>query len=368
MWVFTYHFWALQVVRPVYISFFGVQVDITWCFTFGWLGVPIFFVLSGFLLALPFVRELDVLDGSKVNIRAYLIRRILRVFPAYYFQLLVLILLAYVFQFGEYPRGAASWFAHLTMTFFSPPYFIAGINGAWWTLPIELGFYLMLPMLAVLLKPQRWILLVMFCLGTMMSYRYMIYSVYLGTDVPLYTRVSLLPGVMDSFGLGMLAAYCVQHIRVKEGFEIHAANTATFAMFLGYGISLWVMYQFWMHYWSGGWMSYAFTPLFSAAIACGVFGAARGSTWAHWIFGNQLMRFLGKISYSLYLWHLPLIGALKLAPNLQQIGAHRYAISLAICTSVLIAVSWMSWRFIEVPGIAWGKRLSRVQPNLKASF
>ena len=353
------------MATPVAISFFGAQLDISWCFTFGWLGVPIFFVLSGFLLALPFVRaQLDVLNNSNVGIRAYLFRRILRVFPAYYFQLIVLIALAYFFQFGEYPHGAASWFAHLTMTFFSPPYFIAGINGAWWTLPIEFGFYLLLPMLAVLLKPQRWILLLMFCLGTMLSYRYVIYLVYSGTDVPLYTRVSLLPGVMDSFGLGMLAAYCVQHIRVKGGFEVFAANAATFAMFFGYGISMLLMYQFWMHYWSGGWMSYAFTPLFSAAIACGVFGAARGSSWAKWVFGNKVMRFFGDISYSLYLWHLPLVGALKLFPQLQEIGAGRHTISFAICTVVLTVVSWLSWRFVELPGIAWGKRLSRVQPEV----
>ena len=97
LWVFIYHFWALQVATPVIISFFGVQLDISWCFTFGWLGVPIFFVLSGFLLAQPFVRQFDAPASSKVSIRAYLIRRCLRVFPAYYFQLTVLVMLAYFF-------------------------------------------------------------------------------------------------------------------------------------------------------------------------------------------------------------------------------------------------------------------------------
>ncbi len=366
LWVFIYHFWALQIATPVVISFFGVYVDISWCFTFGWLGVPIFFVLSGFLLAQPFVRQFDARASSKVSIRAYLIRRCMRVCPAYYFQLAVLVMLAYFFQFGEYPRGAASWLAHLTMTFFSPPYFIAGINGAWWTLPIEFGFYLLLPMLAVLLKPQRWLLLVLFCFGTMLSYRYLIYSVYLGTDVPLYTRISLLPGVMDSFGLGMLSAYCVQHVRVKPIFESWAANAATFTMLLGYGIAMLLIYHFWMYYWSGGWMAYVYTPFFSAAIACGVFGAARGSSWAQRIFGNQVMCFFGNISYSLYLWHLPLLGALKLFPELQEIDAHRHAFSLAICTFILVAISWMSWRFVELPGIALGKRLSRFQSNAKA--
>ncbi len=368
LWVFIYHFWALQVAAPVVVSFFSLSLDISWCFTFGWLGVPIFFVLSGFLLAQPFVRQPDSPGTSKVSIRAYFIRRVFRVFPAYYFQLIALIVLAYFFQFGDYPRTAEGWFAHLTMTFFSPPFFTAGLNGAWWTLPIEFGFYLLLPMLAPLLKRRRWIFLLLFCFGMMLSYRYLIYSLFLGTDVPLYTRISLLPGVMDSFGAGMLAAYCAQHVRIKPGFDVRAANVATFVMLLGYGVAILLIYQFWMVYWSGGWMSYAYTPLFSAAIACGVFGAALGSTWAQWLFGNQLMRFFGKISYSLYLWHLPLLGALKLFPKLQTVGlpttgTHQHAILLAVCTLILLAISWLSWRFIEVPGIAWGKQLSRFQPD-----
>jgi peptidoglycan/LPS O-acetylase OafA/YrhL len=99
-------------------------------------------------------------------------------------------------------------------------------------------------------------------------------------------------------------------------------------------------------------------PLFSITIACGVFGAARGSSWAQRLFGNPVMCFIGNISYSLYLWHLPLIGALKLFPRLHTIGAHRNAILLALCALVLIVISWLSWRFVEVPGIALGKRLT----------
>ena len=113
-------------------------------------------------------------------------------------------------------------------------------------------------------------------------------------------------------------------------------------------------------------MSYSYTPFFSAVIACGVLGASLGSSWADGLLGSRLMRFFGNISYSLYLWHLPLIGALKLFPQLQEIGAHRNSILLGICTILLILVSWLSWRFIELPGIAFGKRLTnslRINPK-----
>ncbi len=365
MWVFIFHFWGSQVLSAVTIKVLGWQFDITWCFTFGWLGVPIFFVLSGFLLAQPFIRQ------PRTNLKTYFIRRVLRVFPAYYGQLFVLVLLAYFFQYGSYPEDTASWVAHLTMTFFSPPYFISGINGVWWTLPIEFGFYLLLPLFAVLLKPGRGLALLFFCLGIMLCYRYFIFSIYLGTDVPLYTRVSLLPGVMDSFGMGMFAAYLSHHLAAKV-FSLNStaykslrakqnllANAATGAMLLGFGICMLIMQKYWMFYWSGGWMSYGYTPFFSAVIACGLLGASLGSSWMEWLFGTRLMRFLGNISFSLYLWHVPVIGTLKLFPKLQEIGAHRNSILLVLCTVLLIFISWLSWRYIELPGIAWGKRLTR---------
>ena len=261
------------------------------------------------------------------------------------------------------------------MTFFSPPYFIAGINGAWWTLPIELGFYIILPLFAVLLKRGRGLAMLIFCLCIMLSYRYITYCVYLATDIPLYTRISLLPGVMDSFGFGMFAAYLSHYLTVRSTNSIDStakssvakqnvlANGLTVVMLLGYGIAMVLIYHFWMYYWGGGWTSYMYTPFFSAVIACGVLGASLGSTWADWLLGNRVMRFLGNISYSLYLWHLPLIGALKVFPQLQEIGAHRNSILLGICTCSLIFVSWLSWRFIELPGIALGKRLTRTRAH-----
>ncbi len=385
MWVFVYHFWALQVFAPVTISIFGWPFDISWFFTFGWLGVPIFFVLSGFLLAGPFVvagQNADVeidkqtkpsrkgTSNTQIKLKAYFTRRVMRVFPAYYAQLIILVLLAYLFQFGSYPPDAASWVAHLTMTFFSPPYFLAGINGAWWTLPIEFGFYLILPLFAVLLKPGRGLAMLAFCLCIMVGYRYAIYSVYLTTDVPLYTRISLLPGVIDSFGIGigMFTAYLLHHLKVTNSrartpgssanTQNRLANGLTAAMLLGYGVAMALIYHLWMFYWSGGWTSYSYTPFFSVVIACGVLGASMGASWADWLLGNRVMRFLGNISYSLYLWHLPVIGALKSFPQLQEIGAHRNSILLVLCTGLLMIVSWLSWRFIELQGIAWGKQLT----------
>lgn len=367
-WVFIYHFWALRIGDSVTVSVLGRTIDISACFTFGWLGVTIFFVLSAFLLAQPFILKASEDRGrvsvEKINLVAYFSRRIARVFPAYYVQLLVLSLLAYFFHVGKYPQDLASWLAHLTMTFFSPPFFIDGINGVWWTLPIEFSFYIALPLFVTLFKPNRGILILAVCLGVMIVYRYLTYRMYLGTDVPLYSRINLLPGSMDAFGIGMFGAYAAFYLKNKV--TSHRANLATLVMLFLFGVCMVVLHKFWMYYWSGGWMSYTFSVAFSAAIALGAFGAQCGSSLANFLFGNRVLRFLGNVSYSLYLWHVPVITWLAAIPMLQQVP-HKNLVLLILCTVVLLVLSWLSWRFIELPAINWCKRITSKRDLLALS-
>jgi peptidoglycan/LPS O-acetylase OafA/YrhL len=95
----------------------------------GTAGVWIFFVLSGFLLAIPFVRKPEIaISGEYMG--EYLLRRLKRIIPMYYFFIIVTF-----FLFGKYNSGAVR---HLL--------FLQG-DGHLWTIPQEMLFYLFLPVI-----------------------------------------------------------------------------------------------------------------------------------------------------------------------------------------------------------------------------
>jgi peptidoglycan/LPS O-acetylase OafA/YrhL len=97
----------------------------------GTAGVWIFFVLSGFLLAIPFVRKPELaVSGEYMN--EYLLRRLKRIIPMYYFFIIVTF-----FFFGKFDSAS---FRHLL--------FLQG-NGHLWTIPQEMLFYLFLPFIMI---------------------------------------------------------------------------------------------------------------------------------------------------------------------------------------------------------------------------
>ena len=158
LWVFMYHAWVYAKYPPLVVELFGLPVDLTPLFSMGGVGVTIFFVLSGFLLATPFA-QWQAGQRERPRLGRYLFRRVMRVFPAYYVQLAILLLIA-VWVPGQ--PGIDDWgalFRHLLMLFTPPPLGTLPINNVWWTLPIEFSFYLVLPLLALLLRPGRWWLL-----------------------------------------------------------------------------------------------------------------------------------------------------------------------------------------------------------------
>jgi peptidoglycan/LPS O-acetylase OafA/YrhL len=364
VWVFVYHFWALEVSAPVVLTIGCWQLDITKLFNSGGSGVQIFFVLSGFLLAQPFVQAYATPQRQRIPLVPYFIRRIARVFPAYYLQLAVLVCASSWWQFGPAPYSVTSWLVHLTMSFYMPPLFQDAILGVWWTLPIEFSFYLLLPLLAVFLKQNRGIWLLLFCLISMASYRWLAVAAYADTGVPMHLRIHLLPGSLDSFGLGAFAAYCSVHHRRCINLLRPYWGLLGFALVI---VAVSLMGQFWRSYWSGHWLLYMFTPLLSAGTIAMIFAVLSGSRWVDWLFGNRLMHAIGTISYSFYLWHLAVLVGIKHWP---YYFAEMSKVSLFVSCSVLtLLLSIASYLLAEKPGIALGRRLANALrgPPLAAS-
>ena len=110
----------------------------------GYTGVTLFFILSGFLLFLPYTQALlFAKDWPKPKI--YYIRRILRIFPGYFFSLFILVMFTKSYLIQPQNWGVLVPFLTFTMGFNNSS---GIINGPYWTLAIEFQYYLILPLIA----------------------------------------------------------------------------------------------------------------------------------------------------------------------------------------------------------------------------
>jgi peptidoglycan/LPS O-acetylase OafA/YrhL len=352
LWVFMYHAWAFAKHPPLNVELFALSVELTPLFSMGGAGVTIFFVLSGFLLATPFA-QWQAGKRERPSLGRYFLRRVMRVFPAYYLQLAVLILIAWWTSGQAAIPDPASFIRHLLMLFMPPPLGVEpNLNLVWWTLPIEFAFYLALPFMAFMLRPSRGLWLLLGCLAAMYLWRHGV--VVRLADAPLQMRVHAayqLPGSMDAFGFGMLTA--VLHAnRSNMPAWLLSAPTSNRLGLLGIGLLLAAIY--WLpgrraEYWSDNLIFYAWTPALSLGIAAALLAGVGGSGVLQKMFGNRYMVFLGLISYSLYLWHFPVLGWLAAASWYPSVTGGHLAWILALALPVTLAISTLSYLAVERP-------------------
>ncbi len=359
LWVFLFHAWLISGPRRLVGTVGGITIDFTPFVSIGWAGVPIFFVLSGFLLGLPFARW-QAGQRERPDPRRYLLRRVMRVFPAYYAQLLLLLMLATWLSYPLIDLDGRALLKHLLMLFVPPPVGVEPLVAVWWTLPVELSFYLVLPGLAFMLVPGRWGWLLAFSLVTMWTWRHGM-AVWLA-DAPTNQRVvatSQLPGSLDTFGLGLLAA-CAHVHRKRFPDAVQNAlggGVATVLALLTVVAVIYVMHMGYRQYWSDHLIFYVWTPVFGSAVAVLMLAATGGCKLATWLFGNRIIVFVGVISYSLYLWHLPILIWFSQSHFFGAIPSYRFPWVLLILLPVILLVAAASYVFVERPFLRL--RLSR---------
>jgi peptidoglycan/LPS O-acetylase OafA/YrhL len=150
--------------------------------TYAWLGVDVFFVLSGFLIGTQLFKEVSRTGG--VNLRSFYLRRAFRIFPAF---IVVLSLYAIFPFFRDAPTMQSVWsFATFTVNFDFDPRVGRAFSQAW-SLCVEEHFYLVLPLLVLLLHRRismGWTLLIAgaIVIGGMIL-RYMIWESQVGALV-----------------------------------------------------------------------------------------------------------------------------------------------------------------------------------------
>ncbi len=300
----------------------------------GYLGVDLFFVISGFVITKS---VLNKIEKKKFSFIDFYIKRIRRILPAFLSVLLItLIASSFILLSADLKRYTESLIASLS--FISNFYF--WLTGGYfstndqlkpllhlWSLSVEEQFYLFFPILIFFsFKFLKKLKIFIFIILTVSIASFILNFLFLkNTDAVFF----LFPARIWEFGIGILFA-SLPSLKIKNAFL--ETMYLLFAIFL---ISFNFFYII------------DFLPdstLMCLGLGLILFKSVNNKNILFNIFKFKPLVFIGLISYSLYLWHWPVISYFKYI-NMDYLSA-----SQIITSSILIfTISTLSWRFVEQP-------------------
>jgi len=329
----------------------------------GGTGVDVFFTLSAFLLTIPFVISAPAAMPAP-DLRDYAKRRLLRIVPAYYVQIAILIGLAALgVTEGWVWNGATigSVLAHLTFYLDAWPWVPPRV-APWWTLPVEMWFYLLLPLFARCLRPGRWWWLL---LGIAASLAYRYFLMRTGSGLTPGRQINWgdqLPGRLHQFLIGMLAAYA--YVRLRATARLPTGRLADVLVVVPILVFLMLPSIGFLvngHAYVGmadpspvlqAWHLYA-----SLTIAVLLVALTSGAPLLGRFFSWAPFRALGLVSYSFYLWQFPMLIAVRNSLGYEN-SRGDFWMFFVYGLIVTLLVAFVSWWMIERPAQEWGNRVA----------
>ena len=346
----------------------------------GWSGVTLFFVLSGFLLFLPYATSL-LFDTPWPSMRVFYTRRAFRILPGYYVALFLLIFLAQ----PEYLHLDHVKQLGLFLTFFmdASPKTYQMIDGPFWTLAVEWQYYMLLPGLALAFRwiaqrgsPRRRLFTIILCLLGMIVWG--ITTRYCGRyyidfhpeakatmpqpyfNVALFFLYGRTGKFLEDFAVGMLISTLFVYAQ-----RATCDNTVRTVLRRS-SLWLWSCGLLWLL----GMASWNIFPIsrflgpyigphnwlielsFSFGYGLCVIAILFGPVGLQQLFAWTLLRNIGFLSYSLYIWHVPLLlwfidHILPLAQGWSHFAI--YCLYWVFMVLVILPFSYLFYRLIEQP-------------------
>jgi len=327
---------GLRAVAVLPVIFFHAGFD--WMGG-GFVGVDVFFVISGYLITTVILNELD---SGHFSIAGFYERRARRILPALFLVLACCVPLAYWLLLPDQLES----FSHSLMSvmvFLSNLYFRSEVNYFaraseeepllhTWSLAVEEQYYLVFPLLAMLLRKGGCrVFLVTTVSIAVASFLYADSQSLLRPDKAFFDTRGR---VWELFVGSLLAIYLLRSRKAPPGKEIAEVGSA-----LGLGLIAWACLMFEQSTPFPG--RYALIPTLGAAL---VILFASPETYAGRLLRSRVAVGIGLISYSAYLWHQPIFAFARVTSPTPPTSSVFVALSL-----LTLGLGYLSWRFVEQP-------------------
>jgi peptidoglycan/LPS O-acetylase OafA/YrhL len=306
----------------------SLQRAVAWAMSFGHIGVDVFFVLSGYLITTGLLER----RGQPNYFRSFYIRRVARIWPLYY--LVVAVLLAFGAGAGMGRLEPLLW-VHLAnwAQVVRPGFSLPDALGPLWSLGIEEQFYLIWPFFVAVLPRKA--LFVACLLGVVGSVGARLFAEAFG--VPGVTIWTLTPFRVDGLAAGAALAIALrtrasETLKYLAPFGLIGSIAALILVGRVFGVYAWVPH----------------TVTIGPALAT-LAAASLLVTVTMWKLPGRIasfgpLRMYGRLSYAIYLVHLPL---LQLLAGLGTLG-------LVVWWPTCLVIAWLSWTFYEAPCLRLG--------------
>ena len=311
----------------------------------GYIGVDIFYVISGYLITGLLLRELE--STGRLRLKAFYLRRIKRLLPTSFFVLIVTAIAAWALypstlrsSLGKDVAAAGAYVSNYLFALWQMDY--QNLNATppvvihYWSLAVEEQFYLFWPFFILALFRYGSRRAVLLGVSAISSFSFLL-SLYLTAREPIWSFYSL-PTRAWELGLGALLLFIPKKIRFSSNYAWIALALLTYGTFAYIDSTPFPG-------------TAALVPVLgtSFAIAC-------ANNWPKSLdsIGNtRIVQWLGEISYPLYLWHWPVL----VIPSVTW-GRSLSYLEILLCVLATLILADLTHRFIEDP-IRYSKPQSR---------
>lgn len=295
----------------------------------GFIGVDIFFVLSGYLITVLLLKEIGV--TGQVDIWRFYVRRALRLTPP-----LLSLLVVYV-VFAPFVWPEMSWLEHVgcatlaglylsdyAYALAKQPFYLVHT----WSLAVEEHYYLLWPVVLLFLQRLSKATAICTLIGAILvaSIWRPLNLLYFLDVVPVYFRFDA-----HYSGLAWGSLLAIADVRIGKRFSDSVACLSL--LVIAVGAATWVIEEPYYLIWG--------MPLTNMSAAALIVAMQNGNGAVYRLFSFRPMAYLGQISYAIYLWHYPFARYLR-----EHVDPH---LAFMIVVAISVPIAMLSWHLIEMP-------------------